>query len=332
MKNLLILYILTAILLASCKKSKDNNTEITVTLSMEPNSSNDVYYSFVNGVANSVVRTDWDIAFSVPLQTASILINEGAGVELYSAGDTNAWATADTANLNARSPRFNNKSDWYAGAFNIYSTGGFNFGWGTYYMNLHNVYADSIFILKLTDGSYKKFSIKNKIGITDAYGLEWSNIDGSGTETTTISVAPDSLKNFVHYSVVNKRVVVAEPDKKNWDLFFTRYIVKVPYGPGLVMNYAVTGILINPLEEGLKVTGVEPENANYTDTTATFTSQADIIGWEWKISDPNTHAISIAPNTSYFVKLSDGHIYRIYFTNYGGLADGTITFKTKLVE
>jgi hypothetical protein len=332
MKNLLILYILPVILLASCKKSTDSNPEITVTLSMESNSSNDVYYSFVNGIANSVVRTDWDIALSVPLRTASILINEGAGVELYSAGDTNAWATADTANLNARTARFNNKSDWYDGAFNIYSTGGINFGWGTYNGIVYNVYADSIFILKLTNGSYKKFAIKNKMGYTNTYGLEWSNLDGSGTENTTVSVTPDSLKNFIHYSVVNKKVVDAEPDKKNWDLLFTRYVVKVPSGPGTTMNYQVTGILINPLEKGLKVTGVAPENANYTDTTATFTTQADIIGWEWKISDPITHEISIAPNTSYFVKLSDGHIYRIYFTNYGGLANGTITFKTKLVE
>jgi hypothetical protein len=335
MSKLMILYLLSAILLVSCHKSNDNNTnnENTVTVSMEANSTNDVYYSFANGVAGSVLRADWDIAFSVPLQTATILINEGAGVELYCVGDTNIWNNADTANLQTRGPRFNNKSDWSVGAFNLYATGGFNFGWGTYNLNVHNVYGDSIYIIKLSDGTFKKLFIRNRIGIPDTYILRWANIDGSSQIDTSFSCAPYyNKKNFIQYSIVNKKVVVAEPDMNNWDLLFTRYIVKLPTGPATTINYPVTGVLINPLEQGLKVTGVTPENANYTDTSATFTSQTDIIGWEWKINDPTTHLYSIAPNTSYFVKLSGGIIYRIYFTNFVSSADGKITFKTKKVE
>jgi hypothetical protein len=109
-------------------------------------------------------------------------------------------------------------------------------------------------------------------------------------------------------------------------------VVKIPQGPGIFVNYLVTGIFINPSVKGLKVTGVTPENANYTDTTAVFTSQADVIGWDWKINDQSTHLYSIAPNTSYFVKRSAGEIYRIYFTEFISSADGNITFKIKKVE
>jgi hypothetical protein len=334
MKRLMILYTLPVFLLASCHKNSDNkNSEKTVTVSMEPNSTNDVYYSFANGVSNSVVRTDWDIEFSVPLQTASILINEGAGVELYCVSDTLHWATIDTSGLQTHGPRFNNNSDWSDGAFNLYDTGGFNFGWGTYNLVVHNVYGDSIYIIKLTDGSLKKLFIRNRIGIPDTYVLRWANIDGSSQVDTTFSCAPYyKKKNFIQYSLLTKKIVEAEPDTTTWDLLFTRYIVKLPAGPGTTINYLVTGVLINPLEKGLKVTGITPENANYTDTAATFTSQADIIGWDWKINDQTTHLYSIAPNTSYFVKLSNGTIYRIYFTNFVSSADGNITFKTKMVD
>jgi hypothetical protein len=333
MKKLIILNIIPAFLLASCQKSKDSNNETTVTVSMETNSPNDVYYSFANGVAASVNRSVWDIAFSVPLQTATILINEGAGVELYCVGDTMHWATADTTGLQTNGLHFNNKSNWSDGAFNLYATGGFNFGWGTYNFAVHNVYGDSIYIIKLTDGSLKKLFIRNRIGIPDTYVLRWANIDGSSRIDTSFSCAPYyNKKNYIQYSLINNKVVEAEPDMNSWDLLFTRYIVKLPAGPGITINYPVTGVLINPLEQGLKVTGVIPENANFTDTSATFTSQADIIGWEWKINDPNTHLYSIAPNTSYFVKLSSGIIYRIYFTNFISSADGNITFKTKKVE
>ncbi len=86
---------------------------------MGSNSTNDVYYSFAYGISKINVRTEWDIAFSVPLQTATILINEGAGVELYSVGDTYSGTLLHTPNLPSRQPLYNNKSDWTDGAFNI---------------------------------------------------------------------------------------------------------------------------------------------------------------------------------------------------------------------
>ena len=97
------------------------------------------------------------------------------------------------------------------------------------------------------------------------------------------------------------------------------------------LDYPVMGILLNQSHKGLKVTGVAPEEASYTDNPDGFTSQADVIGYDWKVSDPVTHEISLAENTSYFAELQDGRIFQLYFTVYGG-DDGTMTIKTKLVE
>src|SRR5664279_1307132 len=95
-RTLILLGIVAAIMVSACKK--DNSTP-TVTIkgdSLAPgeNYLNDVYYSFTNGVVATVSRTNWDLAFSTPARTASILINDGAGVELYT------WKGGIAANFN----------------------------------------------------------------------------------------------------------------------------------------------------------------------------------------------------------------------------------------
>ncbi|MBN1598499.1 MAG: hypothetical protein JW894_09410 [Bacteroidales bacterium] len=335
MKYLNYLFIITTILFSSCKKDDEiKDTEQTVTVMMGADQINDVYYSFSDGVVSTVARDEWDIAFSVPLQTAAIRINEGAGVELYSVGDTNSWNAIDTSGFSERTSVYNDNSDWLAGAFNQYATGGFNFGWGTYDFDVsHTVWGDSIYVIKLTDGSFKKLFIRKRIGYTDTYVLRWADIDGSGEVNTSFSPAEYAdTKHFIHYSLVSEQVVEAEPDKDTWDLLFTRYIAEVPAGPEITMLYTVMGVLTNQDVSTVKVTGVNPAEAHYSDAEDTFSDEADVIGWDWKEFDQVNLVYVLAENTSYFVKRSDETIYRIYFTEYGGQSDGSVTFKIKLVE
>jgi hypothetical protein len=98
------------------------------------------------------------------------------------------------------------------------------------------------------------------------------------------------------------------------------------------MNYMVTGVLSNPDVTIAKVTGIPAQNANPSDAPGGYSSDANVIGYDWNVSDPETHAISLVDSVSYFVKSVDGNTYQMYFTNYGGLDAGTVTFKTKLVE
>jgi hypothetical protein len=333
MKKLLFLIILPSLFFVSCEKDSDT-TDYTKTVDMGANSSNDVYYSFANGEVKSIANTDWDIAFSVPLQTATIIINEGAGVQLWCVGDTNSWTAVGQSTIDNLKPRYNDKTDWMKGAFNHNKIIPFNFGWGTYHMDTHNVNGDSIFIIKLSDNSFKKLSIRQRIGASDTYVMRWSDPDGSNEVNTSFSPAPYSkTKHFIHYSIVNKKVVEAEPDKDKWDLLFTNYVVKIPAGPATFMDYTVTGVLANKNVQLLKITNKAPEIATLSDSASVgFKAQADLIGWDWKVNDPITHAYSLAPNTSYFAKLANGKIYSIYFTKYISHEAGTIEFKAKPVE
>ena len=57
-----------------------------------------------------------------------------------------------------------------------------------------------------------------------------------------------------------------------------------------------------------------------------------MIGWEFKVSDPVTHVVSLADSTSYFISLSSGDIHKLYFTEYGGEAAGTMSFKAEQID
>lgn len=331
MKNTIFAFALLAIIISGCKKD-DDSVGGPVTISMGSHYASDVYYSLKTGETKQVDKSTWDIAFSVPLQTAAILINEGAGVELYCVGDTNNWNSVDTANIRSKGARYNNKSDWSDGAFNQNNLPPFSFGWGTYNMTAHNVYGDSIYIIFLSNGACKKFSIKERVGATDTYVLHWADPDGSNEVNASFSPKAYSNKHFIHYSIVNKKEVVAEPDKENWDLLFTNYIVKIPAGPSTYMNYAVMGVLAKQGIQLSKVTGIDPALAALSDTTSGFTSNADAIGWDWKTFNQTTMVYSLAENTCYFAKLTDGKIYRIYFTGFTGSSTGDITFETKLMN
>jgi hypothetical protein len=293
-----------------------------------------VYYSFENGVVEANDRSSWDIEFSVPLQTAAIRINEGAGVQLYIySNDTNQWHAMDTAGFQWEAV-YNDKADWLTGAFNRNATGGFNFGWGNYDFTVtHTVWGEYIYIIRLSDQSLKKLFIRKRIGQGDTYELRWANLDGSGEKNASFSSAAYyEAKHFIQYSLRDTEAKALQPDMGAWDLVFTRYITKIPAGPGVELDYPVMGVLMNQSHQGLIVTGVAPADARYTDNMDGFITDANVIGYDWKVSDPVTHEISLAENTSYFVKLVNGSIYQIYFTEYGGEAAGTLSINTKLVE
>jgi hypothetical protein len=81
-----------------------------------------------------------------------------------------------------------------------------------------------------------------------------------------------------------------------------------------------------------KVSDVLPADALDTDAAGGYSDHADAIGYDWKVSDPVTHEISLVDNTSYFILSVEGKKYQLYFTNYGGNTAGTIDFKVKKVE
>ena len=67
--------------------------------------------------------------------SASIIINENAGMELYVySNDTNDWNTVDTAGFTFEKV-YNSEESWENGAFSNLGTNHPDYGWGIYDMN-----------------------------------------------------------------------------------------------------------------------------------------------------------------------------------------------------
>jgi len=339
MKKILFNISIIAILVTlACEKDDSGSAYKNITVSMEANSASDVYYSLANGAINTVNRTGWDIAFSTAQQSATVFINEGAGVELYCVGDSNDWESIDENTISSLDPRFNDKSGWTIGAFNRNADpiDIFNFGWGHYNMSDHHVYGDSIHVIKLTNGAYKKLFYRKRDGYAATHFLKLADLDGSNEETrAVVTTTYMGTRNLIHYSIVDQEIVEAEPLLDQWDLLFTRYIIQIPAGPGVIMNYPVMGVLSNSGVTVARISGVPPEEAQDSPSSPGFSGyieQADAIGSDWKVSDPVTHEISLVNSLSYFVQSVDGKKYHLYFTNYGGNAAGTIDLNIRTVE
>ena len=122
------------------------------------------YYSLNAGEIANIDNSDWDIAFDASGYGSTIRINGAIGTELYKYpdGDTSDWATLDTAGISSWPMVYDSDTTWAGGAFNTGKTSNpMDLGWGIYSTITHHVLGDSLFVIKLNNGSMKKLQIEN---------------------------------------------------------------------------------------------------------------------------------------------------------------------------
>jgi len=313
MKSKLIYFVaIVAVLLSSCK----NDSVVTPIVNKAKIDSlvsgagyaNDVYYSLKNGVVKTEPRAEWDLAFATIAKSVSILINSGSKDSLF------VWKGGAIADFDKAAALDNKKNlatsfdslSWYNhSAFeqNTSPTNPYDQGWGIYNGTTHDVAGDSVYILKLASGAYKKIAIITRNAITYAFTFKIADLAANATsETVTITPASYPTKNFIYYSVVNKTVIDREPDKTTWDFVFTKYDSKIADYP------LVTGILTNEDVSSVKLVGADSTKV-YTATT--FTKKISNIGFDWKSFNGSDYVIK---NPYYFVHGVDGNYYQLKFT------------------
>jgi hypothetical protein len=300
------------------------------TVSMNPGYITDIWYSMETGVEMTSPREIWDIAFAVPVFSASILINDGSGVELYTwgNGDTAGWANVDTNGMSTWRVLFNDPDDWENGAFNRNASDHPDYGWGVYNAISHDVVGDSLYILKRPDGSLYKLWIQRKTynGPNSVYHFKLANLDGSGEITQTIDCSPYASKNFIYYSIPANQVIDREPASADWDIMFTKYMAMHPTGS----PYIVTGVLSNYNLGVAEVGGVSQYLYN-TYQGHTYDSSRSVIGYDWKYFDLNIFSYLVDDSTVFFLHTADGDIWKLFFEVFEGTSTGNIEFqKTKL--
>jgi hypothetical protein len=310
---------------------------ITDTVLMGAGYNNEVYYSMSAGTKGAVNRKQWDIAFRASRMSASILTNDAAnnnaifltGVELYAypKSDTSGWATIDTSGLYTWKNMVNSTTDWETGAFDQNQLGHPDYGWGKYNTASHNVVGDSLFIIKLRDGSLRKLWIVEKYSSENIFQFRFANIDGSDDTTVMLDCNPYSTKNFVGYSIITKEIVDFEPVASDqWDILFAKYMYTYPEDGVL---YPVTGVLSN---YNTKVNKFEPVAPDYRLwDLETMDSTRSPIGWEWKYLDAE-FIYHVVDSLVYFVQDQGGNIHKLVFTEFAGSSTGRIVLQKEMIS
>ncbi len=300
--------------------------QITETVTIEPDQTNQTWYSLENGTQGTANASEWDLAFDLSSFGTSIYANNASGVSIwvYENGDIHDWNNIDTSGLHSWQSLYNSDTTWSMGAFDVTSNTNnpLDVGWGIYNTITHAITGDSIHIIELKNGDYKKFKIEQLIG--GSYQFSYADLDGSNEVATSITKADFQNKLFGYYSIENGQEIDREPVAvTEWDLLFTKYTAFFP------MAYPVAGILVNNNTEVVQVDGVSDVPSFVDWQSQSFSTEINIIGYDWKSF--NGTGYDIVSDVVYFVKTQNEDIWKVVPTDFGGNTSGDFEFiKEKL--
>ncbi|MBL7964336.1 MAG: T9SS type A sorting domain-containing protein [Flavobacteriales bacterium] len=314
-----------SLLLAAVFLSGGAQAQVTETVSINPGYADQLWYSLQNGTVNSRPALEWDLAFELPGFTASILVNTikpGFSVHRapYSVSD---WNVLDTAGLATWPTLQNSDTSWSVGGFNTSTTGGeFDLGWGDYNFVTHAVVGDSLYVVKLATGAWRKLRIDGLVAGT--YMLTHSALDGTDEQSVSVQKSLFPGRHFAYLDLSTGTTLNREPAGADWDLVFTKYITFVP------QPYGVAGVLHNRNAQALRVSGMPHSLASYD--LSPMATAINTIGYDWKTFNMSTSAWELDEEMTFFVKDVPGNIWKVYFTGFGGATNGEFTFVKELVS
>ena len=297
-----------------------------ITVSTAPGSTDQVWFKLQDDASTTRALAEWDLAFEINGGfSAAVLANTAKGLELYHAPyAVGEWSALDTNGLgNGWLQLHNSETDWSVGALGQGLSGEYDLGWGQYNMITHVVVGDSIYVVKLSSGAWKKLRIDALAG--GVYSFTFANLDGTAEQTGTVNKADHAGKNFVYWSLESNALIDREPESADWDLLFTRYITNIG------MWYGVTGVLQNKGVQVVQVNGQPPAEVDY-DFVEPFAPEINTIGYDWKTFDMGTFTYVVDDSLTYFVKDVPGNIWKVVFTAFGGSATGDVSFSKELVS
>lgn len=316
---------LIGIFFACSSYGQSVNDSVTIS----PGYTDQAFYSLQNGLVQTSLNTDWDLAFQISGFEAAILINSKNNVHLYKANkNISEWSsmiTSDTNGLiNSTNELYNQDTTWFNGAFNGTAdlTNQFDLGWGVYDFNTHIVSGDSVYFIQIGNGDFKKLKID--MLQSAVYYFTYANLDGSNEIPASIAKSTYQGKNFGYYSIVNGNAFDREPNKYTWDLSFQQYLSLTPF------IYKVAGVLSNDSVQVAKAYPVDINNVNSAGQN--FSYHINQIGYDWKSYDFNLNLWTIEDSLVYFVYDRSNTLWKLIFTGFGGSANGNYYFTKEQVS
>jgi hypothetical protein len=293
---------------------------------------NQGYYSLTDGEIGQVAKADWDLAFEASGFGSGIRINGANNIKLwrYPNADNSEFGTSlDTNGLYMWPQLVDSDTSWSFGAFN--QTRNFNnsldLGWGNYNTITHAVTGDSLFIIELSNGDYKQMDIIQLMG--GKFEFRYADLDGQNVIQDEIVKSDYANKNFGYYSILNEEALDLEPTTNDsWDLLFTSYITML--GPN--MPYGVTGVLMNKNIEVAKAEGVNDQESYNDWNSETYSHLINTIGYDWKSFNMQAFQFELDEELVFFIKSTNNEVWKLYFTGFGGSANGLFEFNKELLS
>ena len=286
--------------------------ETTVNLSLGASYANQVYYKLSTQTQTSVVAGSWDIAFFRASNfDHGIRVNDGIGIEVFEAANqASTWGDINITNETSWSKLYNSDTDRVVGAF---MKGSATYGWGEYNPTSHHITGTIIYVLKYTDGSYKKFICEDFFG---GYTIKYASWNGSAwgeDKSAVIANSSNTENTYNYFSLQNDTEVLVEPAAVDWDFVFTKYFTNVSG-----TKYNVTGALSSDNVTVATATGDSTNSLAYSEDINT-------IGWNWK-SLNSSFTYNVDSNSKFYIKDKDESIYKMYFTQFEGGSTGNLAF------
>jgi len=310
MKHIVYIIIALSILLSGCFEEDERIIPIPINEIEIPNSMYE-YQTYFNISNQSVVAThhysDWDLGFESGENGFHIILNYAR--YMY-AGNT---YRTDFQNIKS----------------NVASTMAFDASSGELDSTILNDWADftdpanpicNEYVYILDRGKNEQgdeFGIKKIIFEkleADTFYIHFANLDN--TEEYYYKVPKDTASSFTLFSLDNGgEMVVSEPDKDTWHICFTKYSTRIPDNDGVLTDYLVRGVFLNPY----KNIEVALDTVNYFDDILPemiadylYSDKRDAIGYDWKVFNDNTY--QIRDYNTYILKNVDGLDYKLRFT------------------
>ena len=340
MRRVSLIFVVVTLFL--CGKAQISSPDTAYT---SPENRDMTFYNLRTGVKTFVTNDDWHLAVSVrpsvfpsnTLQGTTLRLNGSFGVTAYMILGFTAdsfYSVVDTAGLASWQELNDSDTMLDRGALNYgYNISVFNYGWGVYSgPPNHNVVGNKVFVIELPDGSLKKFLVY-QLERDTAWDFHLANLDNSDFQSIHVSKNDYDGKNFVYLNLLNYQIKNKEPLSADWDLQFLKYsAMDFTFGKSV----PIVGVWVNKGVTVAERRGVEVADNNFS--SLSFSNKLNTIGWDWKMLLTNQQNLAgkdlpvngdsyrVEDSLTYFIQTLTGDLYKLYFTGYGGVSKGSVSF------
>ncbi|MFT7591545.1 MAG: hypothetical protein ACI9UJ_001468 [bacterium] len=268
-----------------------------ISLELGPKYTHQLFYSFAqNEVVKSVLRDEWDIAFTCEAGNNSIYLNTGNSMYGAITNETSISSVSDTSGLEFKWDWSNGRDDstvlyeWDKNGKVAVLDLGYTID------NQHRGYAKV------------KFTMRN-----DSLVIHHGMI-GQRKEQIAV-IGKDDLYNRVYFSFTTGEKVDIEPVKSSYDLIFRQYIY---YFVAEDLPYSVVGALYNPTDTRVMAINDKDftdislnDTANYS-----YSPSHDVIGYDWKEFNIDEGFYVVFPEKNFLIQTATGFFYKFHFVDF----------------